>query len=359
MRNEATSAMGNAHQIRLTLPFRLSSQAGGHQHKELAYQRDQQRHDAAAQGLEHRRRDDVEARDDEVDGDDAQSHLAQSEHIGAGVEDAEHDAGAELCGREAQQHDGHGGNHRHPDDLYNAPGFAGAVVVGDDGDHAVVEADEGHDDEALHLEVDAEHSHRGAGESDEEAVHAESHDAAHRGHGNGGDAYLVDAPDGTGLGPEILQAEPDVVVMAQIEVQPRESPQELPGHGGRGRAGGLHAGETEQPEDQDGVHDNIGQGPHQLGDHGVVGAPGGAEQLFHHALDHASQAEQAAHRQIVVAVLPDQRVGGLGVHEGLHAEQPEEEKTPQRCTGPGTGRWRQPGRPRRGCPRPGTWTRRR
>ena len=146
---------------------------GGHQHKELAYQRDQQRHDAAAQGLEHRRRDDVEARDDEVDGDDAQSHLAQGEHVGTGVEDAEHDAGAELCGREAQQHDGHGGNHRHPDDLYNAPGFAGAVVVGDDGDHAVVEADEGHDDEALHLEVDAEHSHRGAGESDEDAVHAE------------------------------------------------------------------------------------------------------------------------------------------------------------------------------------------
>ena len=29
MRNEATSAMGNAHQIRLALPFRLSSQAAG------------------------------------------------------------------------------------------------------------------------------------------------------------------------------------------------------------------------------------------------------------------------------------------------------------------------------------------
>ena len=53
----------------------------------------------------------------------------------------------------------HGGHHRHPHNPCDALRFAGAVVVGDDGHHAVVQPDERHDDEALHLEVDAEHRH--------------------------------------------------------------------------------------------------------------------------------------------------------------------------------------------------------
>ena len=47
--------------------------------------------------------------------------------------------------------------------FFDAVGLAGTVVVADDGHHAVVHAEDGHEHEALELEVNAEHGHGGGG----------------------------------------------------------------------------------------------------------------------------------------------------------------------------------------------------
>ena len=41
--------------------------------------------------------------------------------------------------------------------FFDAVGLAGTVVVADDGHHAVVHAEDGHEHEALELEVSTEH----------------------------------------------------------------------------------------------------------------------------------------------------------------------------------------------------------
>ena len=53
-------------------------------------------------------------------------------------------------------HDARRVNHGELNRLVYALGLARAVIVPDYGHHAVVEAEDGHEDEALELEVDAE-----------------------------------------------------------------------------------------------------------------------------------------------------------------------------------------------------------
>ena len=113
--------------------------------------------------------------------------------------------GKSCAMREADDHDADGVAGREPQRAGDAVRLARAIVVADNGHHAVVETEHRHEHKALQLEVDAEHGHRRAGEADEDGVHAEGHDAADGVHADGGQTDGVDAADGAAGRPEAAQ----------------------------------------------------------------------------------------------------------------------------------------------------------
>ncbi len=69
-------------------------------------------------------------------------------------------------------------------------------------------------------------------------------------------------------------------------------------------------------EDEDGVENDVHDSAHQLADHAQLGAARGCQQLFAHGLGENAQTEDAAHRQILDALLRDDGVTGLCVEVG-------------------------------------------
>ena len=169
------------------------------QHEQLAADRNDEAEDAVAQRLKDRAEHDADARQQEMQADDAHGRDADSQHGVAGGKDAQHLPGCELEDAEACQHDALGVAHRQLDGLFHTVRSAGTIVVADDGHHAVVQAKNGHEHEALQLEVDAEHRHRCRGEGHQDQVHAKGHQAAHALHGDAGQTHGVDAVSYTHL----------------------------------------------------------------------------------------------------------------------------------------------------------------
>ena len=258
--------------------------------------------------------------------DDAHSRDADGKHGVTGGKDAQHQPGCELEDAEARQHDALGVAHRQLDGLFHAVRAAGAVVVADDGHHAVVQAENGHEHEALQLEVDAEHRHRRGREGHQDQIHAEGHQAAHALHGDAGQTHRVDAADGLGTGPEALEADLDIRVFAGVEVQGHACAAELADDRSHRCAGGAGQRLAAVAEDEDGVQNDVDHGTHQLADHAQMGAAGGSQQLFAHGLGENTQTEDAAHREIPDALLRDDGVTGLGVEVGLHAGKADDKK---------------------------------
>ena len=118
----------------------------------------------------------------------------------------------------------------------DAAGLAGAVVVGHDGHHAVVQTEHGHKDKGLELEIDTEHGGGRGGEGQQDLVHAKGHDRADRAHNDGGDAYAVNALDDAAVGAEALELEVDVRIQLPVEEDGQAGGHDLPDHGGDGGA---------------------------------------------------------------------------------------------------------------------------
>ena len=258
--------------------------------------------------------------------DDAQSRHAHGQHFGACVEDAQQLVRQKLGHRKACQHDGDRGSHRQLDGGADAVRLAGAQIVADDGHHAVVDAEDGHEHEGLHLEIDAEDGHCCAGEADENGVHHKGHHAADGLHGNGGDAYHINAPNGAPGGAEPLQGQVDVMVFGEVEEQPHAHADELSAHRGHRRACRAQPGQTEHAEDKNGIQNDVGHGARQLGHHGKGTASCGHQQLFQHALPETAEAEDQHDGQVRYAVIPDEGVIGLGKKERPDGEEPEQQK---------------------------------
>ena len=261
-----------------------------------------------------------------MEADDAQGRLADGQHGLAGGEQAQQLVGQELEQQEADQHDGLGIEHGALDGLFDAVGLAGTVVVADDGHHAVVHAEDGHKNEALQLEVNAEHGHGGGGKGHEDLVHQEGHHAAHALHGDAGQADNVDPFDGFGAGAEALEIQLDIGVLAEVEIEGDPCAAELADDGGQSCTGGAGQSLAAVAKDEDGVKDDVDDGTHQLADHAQGGAAGGGQQfLVHHLHEHA-QAEHAADGQVADALLGDVGIGGLGVEVGAHNGQAQHQK---------------------------------
>ena len=105
------------------------------------------------------------------------------------------------------------------------------------------------------------------------------------------------------------------MVPGQVEEDGQAGGQDLTQDGGQGGSRHLHPGEAEQSEDQNGVHDDVDNGAHRLGDHGVEGAPGGLEHPVKGDLYEQPYRQAADDGHVLCAVVHN------GLLAGLHLEK--------------------------------------
>ena len=258
--------------------------------------------------------------------DDPQCRDADGQHGVTGGKEVQQQAGCKLEHTEADEHDALGVGDGQLDGLFDAPRVPGTIVVADDGHHTVVQAKDGHEHEALQLEIDAEHRHRRGRERHEDLVHEERHHAAHALHGNAGQAHDVDPPDGLAAGAEALEADLDVRVFLQVEEDGRARAAELADDGSHRGPRGAGQRLAAITKDEDGVQHDVDHRADELAGHAEVGAAGGGQQLLAHGLQKQAKAEHTAHPQIPDALQGNVRVTGLGVEIGFHAGKADDKK---------------------------------
>ena len=178
-----------------------------------------------------------------------------------------------------------------------------------------MQAKDGHEDEALQLEVGPEDGGGGGGEGDEDAVDPKDHDGADAHHDDGGQADAVNVLDHGPVPADLFQGQVDLGVALQVHDQGGHGSHALAGHGGHGGPGHPQLGRAEEAEDEDGVQDDVDEGPQDLGAHGQVGAAGGLEQPLKGEL--AEQADGAAQADLAV--------GGAGGDDLLYVGLQQEE----------------------------------
>ena len=208
-----------------------------------------QRVDGVADGLADGAGDDIESRQQEGVADDPQGHRTDGEHLLRGVEKAQQRSRDQVKGRTAHTHNHCGGGGGELEGLFHPVQPGSAAVIGDDGHHAVVQTENGHEDEALELEVGPEDGGGRVGKADENLVHAEGHDRADGLHHNRGQPHPVNLPDNGPVRADVPEADVDLRVMPQIDKQANKGGDNLPQHRGGGGARHLHPGETEETED--------------------------------------------------------------------------------------------------------------
>ena len=146
------------------------------QHHELAAHGVDERVQRISDGLEHRAGDNAETCEQEVNGDNAEGGDPDLAHMVGRVKKRQQRSGNELKERQANEHQADRGNDGQADGFLHALGLSRAVVVGDDRDHAVIEAEDRHEDKALELEIDAEDGRRRGRKDDEDLVKTKVHD---------------------------------------------------------------------------------------------------------------------------------------------------------------------------------------
>ena len=249
-------------------------------------------------------------------GDDPQGGHADGQHVRRGVEEAQQHLGDALEGCRSHGHDADGGDDGQLDGLFQPVRLSGAEVVGHDGDHAVVQAEDGHEDEALELEIGPEHGGCGGGEAQQDAVEEEDHHGADALHEDGGDADAVDGPDGGAVEADLFGAQVELRVVPEVQEEGQPGGHPLADDRGQGRAGHLQPGQAEEAEDEDGVQDDVQNGPGELGDHGELGPAGGLEEPLQGDLAEEAQGGAQADASVGGSVADDLGRVGLEPEEG-------------------------------------------
>ena len=295
------------------------------QHHQLAAHRGNQTVQRVADSLTHGTGNDVEARQHEGHGDDPQSHGADGEHLLRGVEEHQQLLGEELENQASHSHDGHGGADGQLDGPLHPGQAGGAVVIADDGHHAVVQAEHRHEDEALKLEVCAEHGGGRLGEGEEDLVHAEHHGGADGLHDDGGEAHPVDLRRHLAVPADLPGQDVDVRIAFEVQHQGSGGSHNLPCHRGNGGAGHLHPGQAEPAEDQDGVQHDVDEGAGKLGAHGQERAAGGLQQPLKAELAENTDGAAQADGGVIHAVVDNHLFSpGLQLKEGPGEEDADQ-----------------------------------
>ena len=243
----------------------------------------------------------------------------------AGIEDGQQHLGDKLEDGQTRQHDAKTGEGGDLHGLHHAAGIPGTIVEGYDGDDGVVDAEERHEEEGLELEIDAEDAGGGLGEALEDLIDAEVHDGADAHHDDGGDAHAEDGADHMTVGLDVATAEIlELPVVLQIQRHGEACGNPLTDDGGQGCAGDAHCGQTEPAEDQDGVEDDVGNGAHGLGDHGLEGVAAGLQETLEEDLHEDADGADGDDGEIGTSALQGLGDGGLGGEEGTGEEQAED-----------------------------------
>ena len=188
------------------------------------------------------------------------------------------EAGHQFKQQRTHTHDGHGGKDRQPDSLMDALFLSGAIIIGDQRHHGIVQAKYGHKDKVLQLAVYAEYCGSCGGKSDEYLVEQEVQHRSNADHEDGWEPDAVDLPYHSPMGPDLFQVNTHVQVLFQIHDQAKNSRRDLPCHRGHSRSRHLHSGKAQQTKDQNGIQNDVDNGAEQLGHHGD---PGTARCLKH------------------------------------------------------------------------------
>ena len=251
-------------------------------------------------------------------------HRADGQHIRRSVKNGQKRAREELEHQKSDDHQSHGVQHAQLDGFDEPVLFLGAVVVGDDGHHAVVQPHNRHKDKALELEVNPENGSGRRGKGQQNLVHAKGHDRGDGRHDNGGYAHRVNAPDGAAIGPEAPELQGELVVFSEVQDTGEQHGHHLADDRRRRRASHAHFREAKEPEDHDRVQNQVDDGSSGLGAHGEQRLARGLKQAFKGNLPENTKGNHRADRQILGAVIHDFANVCLSLKEKTGKEKSED-----------------------------------
>ena len=290
----------------------------GNENYELAYEGDYKAEKSVAESLEACGKYDAEACNGEAEADLLQCHTADIHHIVLCVKEEQELIGHKLEYEDTDYHNCHGYGSCKADGLNDTLAVSCAVVIRDDGDHTVIEAEHGHKDEALELEVYAEYgcgdlAHGFKGEEDliEEIRHktADSH------HCNGGSSYAEDVGKASSVRSEIAEGEVDLLILREMEDGACDTCGDLTDD--RCDSGTLdaHCGDRAEAEDEDRVENDIYNGTDDLNCHGESSFARCLKKLFKSYLHVNAEAADTADGKVLLSVFDYERVIGLALKE--------------------------------------------
>lgn len=276
----------------------------GNEENELTDKGDDHGVGGVAQRLERTAQSDAGACHAEAQRNDPQGGGAHGKHGVGSVEKTQQRGGdGEEDGR-THHHDAGGIEGVELDGGGHALTVLGAVVESHNGNDAVVHAEDGHKDEAIELEVDAEHSGGSLGGrviGDEDLVHQKDHHGANGHHNDRGDADGVNAADDLPVGTETAEVQLDVGVFPPVEDETEDAAANLPDHGGNGGAADAQT----KHKDENGVKDDVDDSAQALRVHGVEGTAGALKEPLEHHLAEKAERTAAGDEQIVTTLLHD------------------------------------------------------
>ena len=255
-----------------------------------------------------------------MNGDNAEGGDPDLAHMVGRVKKRQQRTGNELKERQANEHQTDRGNDGQADGFLYALGLSRAVVVGDDRDHAVIEAEDRHEDKALELEVDAEDGRRCGGKDDEDLVEAEVHDRTDGHHDDRGNADPVNFLDGIPVEADVARADADIGVKFEVHKERKARRNDLADDGRHRRAGNLHARKAEPAEDENRVQNDVDDRAGDLRVHRKLRPPGRLQQPLEAELRENADRRAKADRGVARAV----------VHDLLHICLREEEGARER-----------------------------
>lgn len=139
--------------------------------------------------------DNAHGGEDEGDGNDPKCHDTDGQEFRRRIEKAHELCGKDLEDKKAQAHKDQGHFVGQLDDFVDPFSVPGAVIIGDNGNQAVVHAEDGHEDKALHFKVDSQGHHGGGTECGEDGVDKKDGDGVDGDHNGRGNAYGQNAFD--------------------------------------------------------------------------------------------------------------------------------------------------------------------
>lgn len=218
---------------------------------------------------------------------------------------------------DSDEHQAHSKGSGQADGLADAQPVLGAVVVGDDRNHGIVQTEDRHEDNAVDLEVDAEDggSCRGLKVADQDHIHTEGHDGSDADHNNRRNGDLVDLSDQREIRPELPHIDMDFFIQAKIEGQRDAGCHTLSEDGSCCCSGDAHLRERSDSEDQKGIHDDVDDGADSLAGHGAECFSRGSEQSFQRDLHEDTEVEAAADSHVNDTAVVDGRIRCLNPYE--------------------------------------------